>query len=232
MFVNFDLVVCTIAMRFNFFFMKAKQARLGNIKSWSPDMEENALDKPWLGVSFEHPVFITAILTQGDENDDAFVEKYSVEISRDYGTTWMPVLDDDGNALKIFEANSDGHTAAQIEFDERLDDVTDLRIMPVEWNIRPALRIELKGCYSVVVSTTEKVTTKEVVISTTKIGETSTPYVGTSSTVPIVVTTKKVFPTTTQTIVVSSPLVSSTILPEESTTEQPKTETASTKVKI
>ena len=86
-----------------------KYGRLNGGKAWRPN-RVNAPDSAvgdWIQVTFDKPVKVTAIATQGRNSDDEvgdngkeWVTKYKVQYSND-GSRWMYVLDNESNGEKV-----------------------------------------------------------------------------------------------------------------------------------
>nr|XP_039273324.1 mucin-5AC-like isoform X1 [Styela clava] len=206
----------------------ANEARLLNTKSWNPSEEEQYFDevtgkwvtRPWLQVSFEYPVSISTILTQGDEISGAHVTVYEVSYSKDDAQTWSKISDESGAPVK-FNANKDGNSVAEVILDDVLEDITNFKIKPIDWNTDAALRLELKGCFNREIRTTTVRTTKEIV-TTSQVGSSTTEA---TTTPGGLISTTKVIPTTSKVIVTTSPKLS-TVSSEGSTTSK----TVTTKV--
>ena len=49
-------------------------------------------------------------------------------------------------SLQIFEGPSDDDTEQKVLFPEQLDDVQFIKIIPIESNNNPSLRLEVLGC--------------------------------------------------------------------------------------
>ena len=72
----------------------AHEARLDGHSSWTASTEDV---NPWIQVTFDTPVHITGVITQGDPNWDLWVSQYKVEYSNDDGGSWQYVTDTQGN---------------------------------------------------------------------------------------------------------------------------------------
>ena len=86
-----------------------KYGRLNGDTAWRPN-RVNAPDSAggeWIQITFDKPVKVTAIATQGRNSDDEvgnigkeWVIQYKVRYSND-GSRWMYVLDEENNASKV-----------------------------------------------------------------------------------------------------------------------------------
>ena len=52
---------------------------------------------PWIQVTFDTPVHITGVITQGHPDDDYWVIQYKVKYSNDDGGTWQYAKDTEEN---------------------------------------------------------------------------------------------------------------------------------------
>lgn len=198
--------------------------------AWSPKPTDFSA---YLEVSFENPVTINSILTQGNEKD-GYTSKYVVSYAEAlpenptekiaYQVIKHPVQvspnDEPQLMNKYFTANTDFTSIVTNTLDKPIT-AQRVRIHPTKTSATPiALRVDFVGCYEpkIVEPTTVKVeTTTEVITKTTQPFTTTSPEVKETTTVTSVVTTPYVSETTTTS--------------SESTTTSPKTiEVTTTKV--
>ena len=185
----------------------------GNPLAWKPTKEDNS---PWISVTFQHPVIVTSLLIQGSGNENEFITEVKVEYSLDGEGFWHPVENKQTSEPKLFNVNVRGSSIDQIIMPEPLQSVKSLKIVPVSWNRVPALRLEVKGCYALITSTTETTTKSDVVTLTTLKASTVTtekPFQETTDGVEpnkttsfasVVTTTAEALPTTHEVIITTT----------------------------
>jgi len=120
-----------------------QKARLDSSSCWLAATNDK---DQYIEVDFLKAVHLTGLTTQGRPDAPSFVTSYTVEHSTD-GKHWSPYREETG-LDKIFKANSDSHTSVTATFQHpvlaRL-----LRVRPITWQGRIAMRFEVHGCSTV-----------------------------------------------------------------------------------
>ncbi|XP_030137062.1 lactadherin isoform X3 [Taeniopygia guttata] len=100
----------------------------------------------WLQIDLRDQKKVTGIITQGarDFGHIQYVAAYKVAYS-DNGTSWTLYRDAQTNSTKIFHGNNDNYSHKKNVFDVPFY-ARYVRILPVAWNNRITLRVELLGC--------------------------------------------------------------------------------------
>nr|XP_056714952.1 coagulation factor VIII [Euleptes europaea] len=113
----------------------------GRNNAWRP--KANGPEE-WLQVNFQKTMRVTGIVTQGAKSafTHMYVKEFSLSGSQD-GKRWTPVLQD--GKEKIFQGNQDSFSPVLNLLDPPLF-ARYLRIHPLHWNKRIALRTEFLGC--------------------------------------------------------------------------------------
>ncbi|KAL8180994.1 UNVERIFIED_CONTAM: hypothetical protein K2H54_043513 [Gekko kuhli] len=113
----------------------------GRNNAWRPKANS---PKEWLQVNFQKTMRVTGIVTQGAKSafTHMYVTEFSLSSSQD-GKQWTPVLQDGKD--KIFQGNQDYISPVVNLLDPPLF-ARYLRIHPLSWNKRIALRTEFLGC--------------------------------------------------------------------------------------
>ncbi|XP_050428341.1 hemocytin-like [Adelges cooleyi] len=137
---------------------------LNSTTSWIPF---TASTNQWIQVDFTGPRIITGIVTKGNplgnEVGEAWVEAYKVIYSNDL-VNWNKILDSNEKE-KIFSGNFDSSSTLKMFLDTPIR-ARYIRIHPEKWHNKPALRLEILGCfeaYSVTQTVLFEVTEKPVV---------------------------------------------------------------------
>ena len=99
---------------------------------------------PWIQTNFDGLKTVSSITTQGRNDSNLWVTSYTVAYSDDAGATWYDVTDSSGNTLK-FTANSDRSTHVTNSMPDGVV-ATNVRLWPVTWNRRIAMRLMVQGC--------------------------------------------------------------------------------------
>ncbi|XP_076800960.1 uncharacterized protein LOC143445613 isoform X3 [Clavelina lepadiformis] len=169
------------------------------VQAWTP-IDEGT--EEYVQVDFETTVTVTTVLLRGGltpSGEPAFVSSFTMQYTLDEDDSeriWTDVTDDSDTI--IFQANTDAKSIVTVDLNKPID-IKAIRIYPKEWSTRPALQIELIGCYSTIIMTTMETTTETTTTSavptSTKSTETTTEAVPTS--IEVVSTTTRVYPTTT-----------------------------------
>ncbi|XP_069492955.1 retinoschisin isoform X3 [Ambystoma mexicanum] len=100
----------------------------------------------WLQVDLKQLKVISGILTQGRCDADEWMTKYSVQYRFDDSLNWVYYKDQTGNN-RVFYGNSDRLSSVQ-NFLRPPIVARYLRIIPLGWHVRIAMRIELLECMS------------------------------------------------------------------------------------
>ncbi|XP_015282008.1 PREDICTED: coagulation factor VIII [Gekko japonicus] len=113
----------------------------GRNNAWRPKANS---PNEWLQVNFQKTMRVTGIVTQGAKSafTHMYVREFSLSCSQD-GKQWTPVLQDGKD--KIFQGNQDYSSPVVNLLDPPLF-TRYLRIHPLSWNKRIALRTEFLGC--------------------------------------------------------------------------------------
>ncbi|XP_060105078.1 coagulation factor VIII-like [Heteronotia binoei] len=113
----------------------------GRNNAWRPKANS---PKEWLQVNFQKTMRVTGIVTQGAKSafTHMYVTEFSLSSSQD-GKQWTPVFQDGKD--KIFQGNQDYFSPVVNLLDPPLF-ARYLRIHPLSWNQRIALRTEFLGC--------------------------------------------------------------------------------------
>ncbi|PVD30852.1 hypothetical protein C0Q70_10127 [Pomacea canaliculata] len=118
-----------------------QKARLNSLSSWMPSRDD--LDQ-FIQVDLLAPHFVTGVTTQGRFDAPSYVTSYKVTFSTD-GVNWN-VYREEENVDKMFESNKDSMTPVTSMFQHPIR-ARYIRINPLSWEGRIALRIELHGCF-------------------------------------------------------------------------------------
>ncbi|WAQ93429.1 MFGM-like protein [Mya arenaria] len=111
--------------------------------AWMPRFFDT---QQFIQVDFGHPEKISGVVTQGRQDTDQWVESFLIETSLD-GIHWYKYVDRDSKkAYTIFPANFDRNTAVKSFFDREVD-AQYLRIVPMTWKGKIALRFDVLSCY-------------------------------------------------------------------------------------
>ncbi|XP_078347947.1 lactadherin-like [Oculina patagonica] len=125
--------------------LKPKNARLHFHRegrrhgAWVAKMQD---DNQWLQVDFGVATQITVIATQGRQDADQWVTKYTLRYSTD--GSFFEQYQPDG-LTKIFQGNTDRYAVVSHNLIPPIR-ACYIRIVPVEWHSRIALRAEFYGC--------------------------------------------------------------------------------------
>ena len=120
---------------------RVREIRLGSPSSWIASHKSR---KEYVRINLLEVRNVSGVVTQGNHDEDMWIESYSVRYSKD-GVTWFTILDSDGNQ-RIFDANVDSDTAHTNLF-ERIVSAQYIEIVPWQWHGGIALRMDLLGCY-------------------------------------------------------------------------------------
>ncbi|XP_054627115.1 retinoschisin 1a [Dunckerocampus dactyliophorus] len=98
----------------------------------------------WLQIDLREVVVVSGILTQGRCDADEWVTKYSVQYRTDEKLNWIYYKDQTGNN-RVFYGNSDRSSSVQNLLRPPIV-ARYIRILPLGWHTRIALRLELLLC--------------------------------------------------------------------------------------
>ncbi|XP_072039475.1 uncharacterized protein [Amphiura filiformis] len=116
--------------------------RVNGPNAWTPSPNDT---EPSVTIDLSKPSIVTGVILQGGGPDtDDFVTLFTVEYSPD-GENFFPITDDADEPV-VFTGPSDDTTEQKVLFPEQLDDVQFIKILPIESNNEPSLRLEVLGC--------------------------------------------------------------------------------------
>ncbi|XP_024858382.1 retinoschisin 1a [Kryptolebias marmoratus] len=120
------------------------KARLNNQGfgcAWLSKFQDNS---QWLQIDLKQVMVVSGILTQGRCDADEWVTKYSVQYRMDEKLNWIYYKDQTGNN-RVFYGNSDRSASVQNLLRPPIV-ARYVRILPLGWHTRIALRLELLMC--------------------------------------------------------------------------------------
>uniref|UniRef100_F6TMS9 F5/8 type C domain-containing protein n=1 Tax=Monodelphis domestica TaxID=13616 RepID=F6TMS9_MONDO len=100
----------------------------------------------WLQIDLKEIKVISGILTQGRCDADEWMTKYSVQYRTDDGSNWVYYKDQTGNN-RVFYGNSDRTSSVQNLLRPPIVS-RYIRLIPLGWHVRIAIRMELLECMS------------------------------------------------------------------------------------
>ncbi|KAG9485714.1 hypothetical protein GDO78_008677 [Eleutherodactylus coqui] len=109
--------------------------------AWLSKFQDNG---QWLQIDLKELKVISGIMTQGRCDTDEWMTKYSVQYKIDESLNWVYYKDQTGNN-RVFYGNSDRTSTVQSFLRPPIMS-RYLRIIPLGWHVRIALRIELLEC--------------------------------------------------------------------------------------
>ncbi|XP_061830622.1 retinoschisin 1a isoform X1 [Nerophis lumbriciformis] len=109
--------------------------------AWLSKFQDN---NQWLQVDLMEVKVVSGLLTQGRCDADEWVTKYSVQYRSDHTLNWIFYKDQTGNN-RVFYGNSDRSSSVQNLLRPPIV-ARYLRILPLGWHTRIALRMELLLC--------------------------------------------------------------------------------------
>ncbi|XP_066495154.1 discoidin, CUB and LCCL domain-containing protein 1-like [Tiliqua scincoides] len=133
-----------------------EQTVTGETKAWTAEKAAFSADGTswvadqssageWLEIDLGGRKNITGIITKGSSHQqNYYVKSYRILSSKD-GKNWKVYKSSDGKEDKIFEGNSDSHEEASHTFMPPIL-AQYLRIAPLSWNKKVALKVALLGC--------------------------------------------------------------------------------------
>ncbi|XP_049454052.1 retinoschisin 1a [Epinephelus fuscoguttatus] len=100
----------------------------------------------WLQIDLREVTVVSGILTQGRCDAEEWITKYSVQYRTDEKLNWIYYKDQTGNN-RVFYGNSDRSSSVQNLLRPPIV-ARYIRILPLGWHTRIALRLELLLCMS------------------------------------------------------------------------------------
>ncbi|XP_056414741.1 retinoschisin isoform X1 [Hyla sarda] len=111
--------------------------------AWLSKFQDNG---QWLQIDLKELKVISGIMTQGRCDTDEWMTKYSVQYKIEESLNWVYYKDQTGNN-RVFYGNSDRTSTVQ-NFLRPPIISRFIRIIPLGWHVRIALRMELLECMS------------------------------------------------------------------------------------
>ncbi|KAM9408265.1 retinoschisin 1a [Pholidichthys leucotaenia] len=144
--VNPDQITCSNQDQYTGWFSswlpsKARLNTQGFGCAWLSKFQDN---KQWLEIDLREVMAVSGILTQGRCDADEWVTKYSVQYRTDEKLNWIYYKDQTGNN-RVFYGNSDRSSSVQNLLRPPII-ARYIRILPLGWHTRIALRLELLLC--------------------------------------------------------------------------------------
>ncbi|XP_038658475.1 retinoschisin 1a [Scyliorhinus canicula] len=109
--------------------------------AWLSRYQDN---QQWLQIDLKKISVISGIITQGRCDTDEWMTKYSVQYRSDKAFNWVYYKDQTGNN-RVFYGNSDRSSSVQ-NFLRPPIVAQYIRIKPLGWHVRIAIRMELLEC--------------------------------------------------------------------------------------
>nr|XP_042904159.1 uncharacterized protein LOC107439698 isoform X4 [Parasteatoda tepidariorum] len=116
-------------------------ARINDKSGWQPDIFDK---NPYILIDLMEPRNVSAIVTKGIASSNQWTTKYRVLSSQD-GEKFVPIVDDYGN-VEDLKGNTDKDTPVINVFPD-LVEARFFKIIPLEYQNKIGLRLELLGCY-------------------------------------------------------------------------------------
>ncbi|CAL9701444.1 unnamed protein product [Knipowitschia caucasica] len=111
--------------------------------AWLSKYQDN---NQWLEIDLKEVKVVSGILTQGRCDADEWITKYSIQYRSDKKLNWIYYKDQTGNN-RVFYGNSDRSSSVQNLLRPPIV-AQFIRILPLGWHTRIALRLELLLCMS------------------------------------------------------------------------------------
>ncbi|XP_069616167.1 retinoschisin isoform X1 [Ranitomeya imitator] len=111
--------------------------------AWLSKFQDNG---QWLQIDLKELRVVSGIMTQGRCDTDEWMTKYSVQYKIDDNLNWVYYKDQTGNN-RVFYGNSDRTSTVQ-NFLRPPIISRYIRIIPLGWHVRIAIRMELLECMS------------------------------------------------------------------------------------
>ncbi|XP_035688713.1 lactadherin-like [Branchiostoma floridae] len=120
-------------------------------KPWAPQPDSLPKEE-YIQVDFMETTKITSIATQGSGGSEMWVTKFAVQYSED-GENWLDYTEqeplEEGEEAspepKIFHANTNDNSMVENRLSSTIV-ARYVRVLPVDWEQAPALRLEFIGC--------------------------------------------------------------------------------------
>ncbi|CAM4441198.1 unnamed protein product [Lepidochelys kempii] len=144
----FDQISCSNSEQYTGWYTSwtANKARLngqGFGCAWLSKFQDNG---QWLQIDMKEVKVISGILTQGRCDADEWMTKYSVQYRTDENLNWIYYKDQTGNN-RVFYGNSDRSSIVQNLLRPPIVS-RYIRLIPLGWHVRIAIRMELLECMS------------------------------------------------------------------------------------
>uniref|UniRef100_A0A673ASU8 F5/8 type C domain-containing protein n=1 Tax=Sphaeramia orbicularis TaxID=375764 RepID=A0A673ASU8_9TELE len=144
--VNPDQITCSNQDQYTGWFSswlpsKARLNSQGFGCAWLSKFQDN---NQWLQIDLKEVKVVSGILTQGRCDTDEWITKYSVQYRTDEKLNWIYYKDQTGNN-RVFYGNSDRTSSVQNLLRPPIV-ARYIRILPLGWHTRIALRLELLLC--------------------------------------------------------------------------------------
>ncbi|ELT93667.1 hypothetical protein CAPTEDRAFT_204017 [Capitella teleta] len=107
---------------------------------WTPKRDDV---NPHLSFTFNSPVEVTSVITQGHSSREEWVTQYTVSYHYDDNFQW--ILDSQGNIME-FDGNTDQNGKVENTLSETGILTKSIRIHPVKHHEAASMRVELYGC--------------------------------------------------------------------------------------
>eukprot|EP00079_Xenopus_tropicalis_P020629 XP_012811745.1 PREDICTED: retinoschisin isoform X1 [Xenopus tropicalis] len=111
--------------------------------AWLSKFQDNG---QWIQIDLKEIKVISGIMTQGRCDVDEWMTKYSVQYKTDDSLNWVYYKDQTGNN-RVFYGNSDRSSTVQ-NFLRPPIVARYIRLLPLGWHVRIAVRMELLECMS------------------------------------------------------------------------------------
>ncbi|XP_078378069.1 uncharacterized protein LOC144661244 [Oculina patagonica] len=118
----------------------ASQGRLNGSTGWCAADGDK---EPSFVVDLGRTLKIRSIAIQGAKDGIGYIKSFTVRTKDGAGSPWRPFKQND--KAKVFLANADSSSVVKITFTSGVRG-RYFKIVPVTWNVRPCLRLELYGC--------------------------------------------------------------------------------------
>ncbi|KAF7669311.1 hypothetical protein LDENG_00212520 [Lucifuga dentata] len=144
--VSADQITCSNQDQYTGWFSswlpsKARLNSQGFGCAWLSKFQDNS---QWLQIDLKEAMVISGILTQGRCDSDEWITKYSIQYRSDEKLNWIYYKDQTGNN-RVFYGNSDRSSSVQNLLRPPIV-ARYIRVLPLGWHTRIALRLELLLC--------------------------------------------------------------------------------------
>ncbi|TWW67842.1 Retinoschisin X-linked juvenile retinoschisis protein -like protein [Takifugu flavidus] len=144
--INPDQITCSNQDQYTGWFSswlpgKARLNTQGFGCAWLSKFQDNT---QWLQIDLRDAKVVSGILTQGRCDADEWITKYSLQYRTDEKLNWIYYKDQTGNN-RVFYGNSDRSSSVQNLLRPPIV-ARYIRILPLGWHTRIALRLELLLC--------------------------------------------------------------------------------------